>query len=909
MRMIDRWFPCEAVSEASYAPYGSGKTEKSLFTWFAARPIAQARAAILTTLLPWPDEPTEQRRLQESVIGAVKGHPAALRDVANEIRRVYSNGVRILDPFSGRGIIPLEALRAGAEAWGLDYSPVATLGGQLLADFPFRDWSSEPNLPFAERHSRAVPLDALSSDSRLLHDLRVLLQEIGNRHEEAMDAFYPRNDRGERPWGYFWAQTMPCDECHNAFPLVGSAQLREPVPAIGDLGQCFSFAADRESGTLQALLHEGTTRADPTLLTATGKLGKIARCPFCGHPHALDVIKAKANAGLLRDRLLFVADLDPRVGPVFRLPTLAENVALEHAKQALAQEAEFPGGLSAIPNERIPPGNNDTIRASLYGVRTFGAMCCERQTLSFVRLCRVISSMQLELLSNGLSDEYARALLGYAGAVLVRKLRCSTRGATLYVKQKAVDSIFKNQASLIYNFDFFETGVGRGSGTWRSLMVHTLNAVEKLLPGVHAVPARIRQGSALHLPFSRGSVAAVITDPPYYEMIDYSDATDLFFVWLKRALGGTYPELFDTPGVQEKDEEIIVKRRGTPDDHRTREFYTRSLQQAFENVRTVLRDDGALTLVFGHGDPEAWRLLLSALMKARFVVTGSWPARTEAKSGAGAANIVVTITIACRTAPSQRDNGLQAEVDEEVRREIFDRVPSWDRDGLPLTDQLMAAYGPAMEVIGRYENVLRPDGAIVDIDYYLSHARRAVQDAAAIRVDGLPLETFDARTRFALFWTRLYVRQLAPKSEARFQAMASNLRLDDVRRDILEENTKGYRLAQFGELEPRNPDGGISPMSATINVVRQMVRAWRADGGDGVARILNLAERDHDDPALWAVIADLARILPAADADRKALDGITRNRVAIGQLRIVLERRRAADKPVQLTLVEREQDE
>jgi hypothetical protein len=39
------------------------------------------------------------------------------------------------------------------------------------------------------------------------------------------------------------------------------------------------------------------------------------------------------------------------------------------------------------------------------------------------------------------------------------------------------------------------------------------------------------------------------------------------------------------------------------------------------------------------------------------------------------------------------------------------RLVLWDQDGLALPDQLMAAYGPAMEVYGRYAQVLRPDGS------------------------------------------------------------------------------------------------------------------------------------------------------------------------------------------------------
>jgi len=58
MRMIERWFPCTEVSEAPRAGGGAERARRALFTWFAARALAQAKAAVLTSLLPWPeDEP------------------------------------------------------------------------------------------------------------------------------------------------------------------------------------------------------------------------------------------------------------------------------------------------------------------------------------------------------------------------------------------------------------------------------------------------------------------------------------------------------------------------------------------------------------------------------------------------------------------------------------------------------------------------------------------------------------------------------------------------------------------------------------------------------------------------------------------------------------------------------------
>ena len=108
-------------------------------------------------------------------------------------------------------------------------------------------------------------------------------------------------------------------------------------------------------------------------------------------------------------------------------------------------------------------------------------MCCSRQTLSFVRLLRIIANLWVELQAAGCSENYTRALLGYAGAVVVRKLRRSTRGATLAPSRSGIADIFKNQASLNYGYDFLETGIGSGPGTWRSISTKTVNVVDKMV--------------------------------------------------------------------------------------------------------------------------------------------------------------------------------------------------------------------------------------------------------------------------------------------------------------------------------------------------------------------------------------------------------------------------------------------
>ena len=163
-RMIERWFPCTEVSDASMSGWGSGNTEASLWVWFAKRPTAQAKAAVLTSLLPWPEDERDQQDLQKAVRAVVSaGTPATVRapnvrDAFDKIRAAlhaaYPGGARVLDPFSGRAMIPLEAGRLGVHAEGIDYSPFATLGGSLLAEIPFQDWTRRTTAPLRGRRQQ-----------------------------------------------------------------------------------------------------------------------------------------------------------------------------------------------------------------------------------------------------------------------------------------------------------------------------------------------------------------------------------------------------------------------------------------------------------------------------------------------------------------------------------------------------------------------------------------------------------------------------------------------------------------------------------------------------------------------------------------------------------------------------------
>ena len=130
----------------------------------------------------------------------LEGEEAVMKRLRTRIAAQYgSKAPVVLDMFSGRGIIPLEAARAGASAIGTDLSPVATLAGRLLADYPLRDWSAEAALPYGparnldsepsnpeEGTSRIEQPEATQTtlegledvEPRLLADVRIVLAEV-----------------------------------------------------------------------------------------------------------------------------------------------------------------------------------------------------------------------------------------------------------------------------------------------------------------------------------------------------------------------------------------------------------------------------------------------------------------------------------------------------------------------------------------------------------------------------------------------------------------------------------------------------------------------------------------------------------------------------------------------------------
>jgi putative DNA methylase len=128
----------------------------------------------------------------------------------------------------------------------------------------------------------------------------------------------------------------------------------------------------------------------------------------------------------------------------------------------------------------------------------------------------------------------------------------------------------------------------------------------------------LTQGSAGALHLGAESVDYVVTDPPYFDSVQYSDLATYFRVWLRR--------LLPTDAVWDYDQgESAVDPDGNGNGQ-----YTKVLSSILAECHRVLKKkSGRLIFTFHHWNPKGWAALTLALMRSNFVLLNRFVVHSE----------------------------------------------------------------------------------------------------------------------------------------------------------------------------------------------------------------------------------------------------------------------------------------
>lgn len=555
---------------------------------------------------------------------------------------------------------------------------------------------------------------------------------------------------------YLWARTVKCKACRATVPLLKTRWLCKKEnkrvlltmqPNAERTGAVFGIDAEAKAqGGNAAQKREYDKKLGAGTMSRAG-----AKCPMpnCGTVMTPEDLRLEGRAGRFAAVITAVV-VDSPMSKEYRLPTAYEIELAELAERE--KDAAFKDVPYGLPTEPIPDGasrqgGGSPFTTPLYGLDEWQKLFNGRQAIALAELVKAHRALPALLRAAAYIPEQCVSI---SAALTTALNKVSDRGSSLCTWTVGWDKIRNTFArfALPISWDYVESvAIAGSSGGYEGGVEWLAQFIEHASRFAKGTPApTILRDSAINP--AAGEFDVVLTDPPYYDAIPYSDLMDFFYVWLRRTLKGLSPEFdkaFAEPlspkwSHEANDGELIddASRFGG-DKERSKRNYEEGMARAFVACHTTLKSNGRLVVVFAHKHPDAWETLVAAIIKAGFVVDGSWPIQTEMGNrtrAQGSAALSSSVWLVCR----KRDPMIKAGWDEKVLAEMQINVTQQLRDfwdaGIRGPDFVWSATGPALEAYSRYPAVKKASepGALMSVTEFLGHVRRMVVDFVVGRV-------------------------------------------------------------------------------------------------------------------------------------------------------------------------------
>jgi len=792
----------EKLNEASAKEKSGGARPPywEMVFWWTRKPLIGARAVIAASVLP-ADISIEA--FKNIVRLNAKRTPHRENPVTADYED-YFKGKKLLDPFAGFGSIPLEAMRLGLDATAVELLPTAYIFLKAVLEYPAK---------YGEK---------------LIEDVKYWGNRVTEQLREDEDLKELYDDDVAVNIGTW---EVKCPHCSRWTPLVGNWWLARVKDRKGYKRLAFMKPVRNGNGIdIEVVEVKGNvTKAEVD--TRTGKItvgekfyevpkpnlnarSQQATCLNCGNLIRLVDVESnhfmegknlewyvkwalkkyhEGDERFARQRLLVKVKVDKELA--FEPCDDEDNKKLEKAKEKV--KALIERGELDIPNEAIPEYEKRQWMTINYGANKFYALFNPRQLLTLVKLVKLIREagkrIEAEKRGEGQSEEdafnYAEAVTSYLAITLTNfgrhcsvvnlwdatswqpvKHALSMRGIAMqwnwcdntpYHKTSPVSYQYFNDKS--GKSLHYLTSSLKSSQTQRKLEKEQFNGRTKTILDDATLLSKLNEKFDI-----------IVTDPPYADDVPYTELSDLYYVWLKRALSDSdgikltprfHAEAFfkriGAKSVETKTQWQEFARREISTnpgrfmdmDNRNEvaaKYFQELLTQSFIVMREKLEDEGVLVTYYAHTSPEAWSNLLDAAWQgAGFSVKSAFPLTTESTQSVvsrGKLALDTSIVVVwkkeaqeARAEISQIYNEILAAA--KLRAEKMVRIHHG-------RDVLIGTLSAALSVITSYKEIYSPKGvlSVEDILNKFAFPLTALGIAMALseKAKGKPVTSTDA---------------------------------------------------------------------------------------------------------------------------------------------------------------------
>ena len=605
----------------------------------------------------------------------------------------------------------------------------------------------------------------------------------------------------------------------------------------------------------------------------------VAVCPVCGGTVEAKLTRKLFQQGKAGERMVaVVTDTPGATGKRYRVATDADFAVFRAAGAHSAEKRKrltLEWGMDAVPDEPTPEGKGSGAERAFsvrsYGMNTWGDLFNTRQQLALITFVEKVKAAYQKMIAEGCDGEYTKAVVSYLALGLDMTSAFGNTLARWENSAERIKHLYSRQA-LPMLWGYAEVNpFSKSAGSFETGWEYYLKVIEHC-SRVSSIPVGITQFSATNLSHPDNFFDAVFTDPPYYDNVPYSYLSDFFYVWLKRTVSELYPELFSTP-LTPKRNEIVAYSHGTGGFEEGKRFFEESLKLSFQEIHRVLKPNGVAVIVYAHKSTKGWETLINSLLDSGLIMTGAWPLDTEMKGrlrAQEAAALASSIYIIARKMERQ-PTGFYNEVKQEIRFHLNTKLHRLWEEGLSGADFFIAAIGSAIEVFGKYENVMDYEGNIVRADRLLNDVREIATDYAVRQIlhNGFAGEISDF-TRFYVLWRWEFGEARVDFDEARKLAQCCGI---DLSR---EWGGKGFVVKEkqfIRVLGPQSRDmNDLQNATELINALHHVLLLWEKNDRDEMMRLL--AESGYgESEAFFRVAQAISETLPIESREKKLLDG------------------------------------
>jgi adenine-specific DNA methylase len=492
-------FPIKEVSEDSAREKNIRHGHIStLHIWWARRPLASSRVTNYAALIPYPSTEKEAKEKAKFIVELSKWENSLNEKLIKKAREdiLKANDgktLRVLDPFSGGGSIPLECLRLGLETHAVDYNPVAVLILKCILEYP-QKYGRQKKF---KRNEGLFELD--KEENPLIADVRRWGEWVLEKAREEIGRIYPKDEDGSIPVGYYWARTIPCQNpsCGAEIPLMRQFWLAKkekknislyPFVHKGRVEFAIVKKNKDEWQVVESSIPGFSPKVPFNFDPENGTVSRaIAVCPVCGGMVDDKQVKRLFKDGKAGQRMVAVV-LSGLQGKAYRLATEKDVEFYRKAEEYLEEKRKKlweEWGIDPVPDEPTPEGRGRGAERAFsvrnYGLNTWGDLFNSRQKLALITFTEKVRLAYKKMIEEGYDKEYAKAVVSYLGLGVSRMTDFESNLCRWQPQWEFIPNTFARQV-LPMAWDYAELNLFSPilTGTWDSMFGQIINVLSHL---------------------------------------------------------------------------------------------------------------------------------------------------------------------------------------------------------------------------------------------------------------------------------------------------------------------------------------------------------------------------------------------------------------------------------------------